>query len=368
MTHQPNPQAARKLAAARSNLITGHPFFGMLALRLRLVERNTTPTLAVDGKNVFYNAAFVMSLSKELCKSAMAHEVMHCVLEHISRRGSREPLRWNFAIDYAANLVLKDSGFEIGDNWLLDTKYRDMTAEQIYPLLPEQLGSAGGGKGPLDEVMMGDPTSAETDAVEWKIATVQAATAAKAQGKLPATMERFIDAITKPQVDWREQLRRFVTQISKDDYAWARPNRRYLSAGMYLPGLYSENMGPIVVGIDTSGSIDGPTLAAFGAEIRALAAAVKPSEIHVVYCDAEVNHVDVFTPYDDMQFKPHGGGCTAFKPVFDYVAEKNLKPECLVYLTDLYGDHRFAAPDYPTMWCCTTDQTASFGDTIRIQV
>lgn len=369
MTHQPNVQAARKLAAARSNLITGHPFFGMLALRLRLVERNTIPTLAVDGKNVFYNAKFVLGLSKELCKSAMAHEVMHCVLEHISRRGSREPLRWNFAIDYAANLVLKDSGFEIGDGWLLDNKYRDMTAEQIYPLLPEQLGGASGdGKGPLDEVMMGDPTSAETDAVEWKIATIQAATAAKAQGKLPATMERFIDAITKPKVDWRERLRRFVTQVAKDDYAWARPNRRYLSAGLYLPGMYSENMGPMVVGVDTSGSIDDKTLAAFQAEIQAIAASAKPSEIHVVYCDAEVNHVDVFTPYDEIKLKPHGGGGTAFKPVFDYVAQKNLKPECLVYLTDLFGDHGFAAPDYPTLWCCTTSQVASFGETIHIEV
>lgn len=369
MTTPTNAQAARKLAAARAKLIMGQPFFGMLALRLALVERSNISTLAVDGKSVFYNPQFVLGLSERLCQSAMAHEVMHCVLAHISRRGSREPLRWNYAIDFAANLVLRDSGFEIGDNWLLDTKYRDMTAEQIYPLLPEKLGGAGGGgKGPLDEVMEGTPGSAETDAVEWKIATIQAATAAKAQGKLPATMERFIDAVTKPQVDWREQLRRFVTQISKDDYAWARPNRRYLSAGMYLPGLYSENMGPIVVGIDTSGSIDGPTLAAFGAEIRALVAAVKPSEIHVVYCDAEVNHVDVFTPYDDMQFKPHGGGGTAFKPVFDYVAKKGLKPECLVYLTDLYGDHRFAPPEYPTLWCCTTDQVASFGDTIRIEV
>ncbi len=368
MTTPTNAQAARKLTAARTKLIMGQPFFGMLALRLAMVERSDIPTLAVDGKSVFYNPEFILSLSDSLCQSAVAHEVMHCVLAHISRRGSREPKRWNYAIDYAANLVLKDAGFEIGSGWLLSDKYRNMTAEQIYPLLPEQLGNGGGDSGPLDEVIEGNPGSAETDAVEWKVATLQAAATAKAQGKLPASLDRFVEDATKSKIDWRAQLRQFVTQISKDDYAWSRPNRRYLSAGLYLPGLYSENMGPLVVGIDTSGSITNEILSAMGAEVRAIAQAVRPSEIHVVYCDAEVNHVDVFTPYDDMQFKPHGGGGTAFEPVFDYVAKKNLRPECLVYLTDLFGDHHFAPPDYPTLWCCTTNQVASFGDTIHIEV
>ena len=366
MTTTPNPLAARKLAAARSKLIMGQPFFGMLALRLALVERSDIPTLAVDGKSVFYNPQFVIDLSNSLCQSAMAHEVMHCVLAHIGRRGSREPKRWNYAIDYAANLVLKDSGFEIGDGWLLDEKYRGMTAEQIYPLLPEKLGD-GKGSGPLDEVMDGNADSTETDAIEWKVATLQAAAAAKAQGKLPAGLDRFVEQSTKAQVDWRAQLRQFITQISKDDYAWSRPNRRYLSAGLYLPGLYSENMGPVVVGIDTSGSITPQVLSAFGSEIRALVQAVRPSELHVVYCDAEVNHVDVFTPHDDMQFKPHGGGGTDFRPVAEYVREKDLSPECVVYLTDGYGPFP-ERQDVPWLWCMTTDVEAPFGETVRIEV
>lgn len=363
-TNSINVKAARKLAAARSQLIMGQPFFGVLALRLALVERTNIPTLCVDGKSVFYNPDFVLGLTDSLCRSAMAHEVMHCVLDHISRCGARNPRRWNFAIDYAANLILQEAGFEIAPTWLLDKKYEGLSAEQIYPLLPENLGD----KAPLDEVMAGPTDSVEADSTDWMLATIQAATAAKAQGKLPASLDRLVENCTKSKVDWRAQLRQFVTQISKDDYAWSRPNRRYLSAGMYLPGLYSENMGPIVVGIDTSGSITAEVLASFGAEIRALVQAVRPSELHVVYCDAHVNHVDVFTPYDDMQFEPHGGGGTAFKPVFDYVAQKNLKPECLVYLTDLYGEHSFAPPDYATLWCCTSKEVASFGSTIRIEV
>lgn len=363
-----NLQAHKKLTVARSQLILGHPFFGMLALRLRLVERTNIPTLAVDGKHVFYNPEFVLGLSDSLCRSALAHEVMHCVLAHIGRRGARDPKKWNYAGDYALNQVLQDSGFEIGSGWLLHPQYQGMSADQIYAVLPDDPDGDGDGQSPLDDIMDGDLSEIESTSTDWKIAAIQAATTAKSQGKLTGSLQRFMEEAAKPQVDWRDQLRRFVTQISKDDYSWARPNRRYLSAGFYLPTLYSESMGDIVVGIDTSGSIDDKTLQTFGSEIRALTAAVRPTKVHVVYCDAEVNHVDTFGPYDEMRFTAHGGGGTAFKPVFDYVEAHQLAPECVIYLTDLYGDHDFASPDCPTLWCCTSAQRASFGDTVRIEV
>ena len=363
-----NAQAAHKLTVARSQLILSQPFFGMLALRLRLVERADIKTLAVDGKNVFYNPDFVLGLTDTLCRSAMAHEVMHCVFDHITRCGAREPKKWNYAGDYVINQLLHDAGFEIGEGWLLDARYKGMHADEVYSLLPDNPENNGKGQGPLDEMMPGgDGTSSAADATEWKIATIQAAAAAKAVGKLPGSLQRFVEDSARPQVDWRDRLRQFMTQTSKDDYSWARPNRRYLSARLYLPGLYSENMGPVVVGIDTSGSIDGKTLQAFGGEIRALVQAVRPSEVHIVYCDAEVNHVDVFSPYDEMKFAPHGGGGTDFRPVAAYVQEKNLSPECVVYLTDGYGPFP-EQQSAPWLWCMTTDVVAPFGETIRIEV
>lgn len=361
-----NQAAFDRLSTARSQLIIdkGHGFWGSLALRLKLVERESIPTLAVDGKRIFYNPDFINKLSGPLVKSALAHEVMHCVFDHFTRRGDRNPRKWNQAGDYAINLVLQDAGFEIGDGWLLSPAFRDMTADEIYAQLPD--GESG--NDPLDDVLPGDPADAEADAVEWKIATIQAAEAAKRAGALPAGLERFVEQSTQPKIDWRDQLRQFITQISRNDYAWTRPNRRFLSAGLYLPGLYSESMGEIVIGVDTSGSIDDVTLQAFAAEIRAITANTMPEKIHVVYCDAAVAHVDVYDPTDHMVFEAHGGGGTAFKPVFDYVEEHGLRPACLVYLTDLGGDHHFPAPGYPVMWACTTDQVASFGQTIRLEI
>jgi predicted metal-dependent peptidase len=377
-----NQEAMTKLTQARSGLILDHGFFGMLALRLRLremddtmragfIRRKMTPTLAVDGKSIFYDPTFILGLTMPLTRAALAHEVMHCVFEHIGRRNGRDPRKWNMAGDYVINQVLKDSGFELGDGWLIEPAYKDMTSDHIYSLMPDEPpddGSGGTGSGgALCDILDGDANDLDAQDIEWKVATVQAAQAAQAQGNLPASMKRFVDELTAPQVNWREQLQRFVTQISKNDYSWMRPNRRFLPQGFYLPTLYSESMGEIVVVIDTSGSIDQATLTAFGSEIKAIVQAVRPVKTWVIYCDAAVNHVDEFGPNDDIHFDMHGGGGTDFRPPFDYCEEHGIQPEALVYLTDMYGSFPDKA-DFPVMWCATTDKIGPIGDTIRIKV
>lgn len=362
-----NQDVVKQLIRARTALILDQPFFGMLALRLKLVEKNEIKTLAVDGKHVFYNADFVKSLSPSLTKSALAHEVGHCIFDHLGRRGARNPRKWNCAGDYVINDTIQSAGFELGTSWLHNAAFAGMGADHVYSLLPDDEDGEGGGGDPLDEMIDATGSDVECNAVDWKIATLQAAAAAKAMGKLHASLSRFVDELTAVKVDWRERLRRFVTENSRDDYSWLRPNRHFIMQGLYLPSLYSENMGEIVVAIDTSGSIDQPTLNAFGAEIKAIVGGARPKKTTVIYCDAAVNHVDTFEPNDELHFDMHGGGGTNFCPPFEYVAENGLKPVCFVYLTDGYGPFP-SAPEFPTLWCCTTEVVAPFGETVPIEV
>lgn len=351
------------MVLARTQLILRQGFFGMLALRLQFVERLDIPTLAVDGKHIFYNPDFVLSLSDKLTQSAVAHEVMHCALAHIGRRNGRDPKKWNVAGDYALNQILLDSKFQLGEGWLIDERFKGMSADQIYNLLPDSADTGSA----LDEMLDGDPAEVSVLETEWTLATIQAANEVKKAGKLPQTLERFVDQLTKPQVDWRERLRRFATQVSRDDYSWMRPNRRYLSAGLYLPSMYSERMGPMVNAIDTSGSISQKTLDVFGTEITAAWEAAQPERLYNIYCDARVNHVDEFAVGDVLTFKMCGGGGTDFRPPFEYGEQKNIAPACFIYLTDGYGDFPAVAPSYPVLWCMTTDVVAPFGETIQIK-
>jgi len=360
-----NTKAHDQLIHARTSLLLDHFFFGRLALYLEFVEEPECKTLAVDGKHIYYNPDFVLTLSRELTKSAIVHEVMHCVFQHMSRRGSRNPRKWNMAGDYAINDIIKNAKFPLDKGWLHDPAYAGMSAEHVYDLLPE----GEDGSGPQDEVRDAPAGEGKADVgMDWQIAVSQAAQACKNKGEMPKGMERIIGDLTTPSVPWREVLQRFITQTTKDDYTWSRPNKKFLEAGWFLPTLHSESMGEIAVVIDTSGSIDQPTLDAFGSEIEAIVAQTRPSNVVVIYCDAAVNHVDEFAPGDTLKFVAHGGGGTDFRPAFTFVATRPTPPVCLAYLTDMYGSFPSAEPEYPVLWCATSDVVGPFGETLRIEI
>lgn len=368
-----NDQAKLALTRARAALILDQPFFGTLALRLRLIERTDIPTMAVDGKRMFYNPSFVLKQDMSVLKAAVAHEVSHCVFDHCRRVATRNRRKWNAAGDYVINDMLKKSGFVLGDGWLIDPAFAGMTADHVYTLLPD------GEDGPsaFDEVLPGggedgeghiSEADAEMQRMDWVVATVQAAEAAKAVGKLPGELQRFVTNMTQPKVDWRTQLRNLITEKSKDDYSWQHPNRRFIAYGMVLPGLYSENFGTLAVVTDDSGSIDQPTFDAFSAEICAIRDSVRPEKTIHMSCDARVNHYREYTREDEFKMESHGGGGTDFRPPFDKLEEENIEPKVFVYLTDGYGPFPETPPAYPVIWCMTTEVVPSFGDTVRIEV
>lgn len=361
-----NAEAANKLSIARSQLLLDHPFFGVLALKLRLVESEQVPTLAVDGVNIYYNPQFVLQrLTQDTCRSAIAHEVMHCVFEHILRRGARNLMRWNKAGDYAINPILKNAGLPLGDGWLYNRAWENMSADEIYELLDDQSDS---GEALCEIQMPGSKEAMSDQEVEWKLATIQAAKAAESlqNGSVPGQLRKMLDDILAPEIPWKEALAQFMTEKAKDDYSWRRPNPFYIHSGVYLPSMDGVGMGEVVIGLDTSGSVLS-ALDEFGATIKNIAASVKPSRVHIVYCDAAVNKVDVFERGQTLNFEAVGGGGTDFRPVFDYVAEHNIRPACLLYLTDMYGSFPETAPSYPVVWCSTTDSKGPFGDTLRIK-
>jgi predicted metal-dependent peptidase len=122
----------------------------------------------------------------------------------------------------------------------------------------------------------------------------------------------------------------------------------------------------IAVAVDTSGSISNDVLNTFGAEIKGIFDFARPTEVHVIYCDSEVQHVDVFKQGEELHFELHGGGGTSSKPPFEYIAEQGITPEVLVYLTDLEGPFPDPA-EFPVLWCSIEDHEAPFGKTIHIR-
>jgi predicted metal-dependent peptidase len=403
--------SAVRIQKARTTLLLDYPFFGTLLFRLGAQARSSIATMATDGVSLYFNPLFVETLSAVEIAGTLAHEVMHPALQHHTRRGGRNPRRWNMACDYAINPMLLDAGLTLPKDVLLDTRFRGMSAERIYNLLEEEeqnpssssdAGTAsqdasadsGGGSnnsesssseddmdgpqapqtpGGIGQVLDApEPEKREGDTVaeqarDWQIAVEQAENVAKLAGKLPAGVTRSLETAQAARVDWRELLRRAWSETTPADYSWTRPNRRHVWAGLYLPGVVCEGVGEICIAVDCSGSINARQLGLFEAEVRSILAGQQPRLVHVLYFDTEVQNVEIYQAGQPVKLAPVGGGGTDFRPCFHWLEERGITPQTLVFLTDLWGTFPGDVPPYPVLWASTGKRDAPFGQVIPME-
>jgi predicted metal-dependent peptidase len=402
-----------RIQKARTTLLLNHPFFGTLLFRLGAQARSSIGTMATDGVSLYFNPRFVETLSAAEIAGTLAHEVMHPALQHHTRRGGRNPRRWNMACDYAINPMLLDAGLTLPKDVLLDNRFRGMSAERIYNLLEgeeqsqssssetdtecqdDSADSGVGGSntagsnnndkdnddtpsvpqttGGIGQVLDApEPESGEGDAVaeqarDWQIAVEQAENVAKLAGKLPAGVTRGLEAAASARVDWRELLRCAWSETTPADYSWNRPNRRHVWNGLYLPGLVCEGVGEICIAVDCSGSINARQLGLFEAEVRSILAGQQPRLVHVLYFDTEVQKSETYHAGLPIKLTPEGGGGTDFRPCFRWLEERGIVPQTLVFLTDLWGSFPEQAPPYPVLWASTDRRSAPFGLVIPME-
>ena len=156
---QPNPDiteqelaemridVADRIIVARVGLLLRHPFFGNMATRL--IVKNCDdwcPTAATDGRHLYYNTQFFNAMSNKEIEFVIAHEILHCVFDHITRREDRIPVLHNIACDYIVNNTLVRD--KIGEMVKIvqcyqDFKYDGWMSEQVYDDLFKQAEERG---------------------------------------------------------------------------------------------------------------------------------------------------------------------------------------------------------------------------------
>jgi predicted metal-dependent peptidase len=406
-----------KVVKARTTLVLDEPFFGSIIMRMDLIESRNCPggTMATDGYRIIFNPDFVDELTMSHTKAILAHEVLHVANLHHTRMGNRDPEKWNIAGDYAINSILKECNYDIPDYGLYNARYKDMTTEEIYAILPDgQSGSENGQgqsqggqgqnqnqggngqsgqNGGSDPGRMGivikprslnedgsqrTPSSAEIQQAEedQKLVNKMAANIAKAYGRMPAGMDRVIQDMLEPKINWTEALRDFVEKSSKGDYDWRRPNSRHLQRGFYLPSLHSQCIGTVAIAVDTSGSIGQAEIDQFAGEITQILQEFAGLDAKVFYIDTHL-HIDAIEEFGSNDFPielhPKGGGGTDFRPVFDYYEKQSEVPTCLIYFTDMWcSSYPQNTPQFPVLWANTTSEMPygppPFGSVIHIPI
>ena len=443
-------ESALRVSDCVTELLRKQPFFGNLVLRLPPRPDFSRETLATDGHEIRYSPRWVAETDSHLIETAMARVVMACALKHHTRRGERDPERWQMASQLVTHALIRDAGFTLPPD---AEAWDGLTVEQAYDRLQAEDGdSDDDGNAPSDaaagaspagqaspdgddedshdqtdssaddsagqnedgddepngedgddqdgdgqgqdtsddaddgtsdappshdpsgtgEVMDadaragddGEPAEAPVDITAeeqaWDEAMHQALNIARAEGKVPGQVEETVQGAHASTLDWRTLLRRYMTDAASHDYSWSVPNRRFIDTGLYLPSIRSEGIETIAFIIDVSSSLPSAILAEFWAELREVAAEIRPESVIVLQVDTVVQDVAEYAADDlpeEMAIKGRGG--TDFRPGFEWLDEQGIQPGVCLYFTDMEcSDYPETEPPFPVLFCDYGDEAS----------
>ena len=135
-------KASEILSVCRRDVLTKYPFIGSIALRMEMVPVRDirVRTACTDGNSVYFDIAFLSSLTREEQTFVLAHEVWHAVMMHLVRRQNRNPELFNIATDKEVNYMLQKDGFVAPKELLFPTKEEEgKCAEEIYEMLLKKM-------------------------------------------------------------------------------------------------------------------------------------------------------------------------------------------------------------------------------------
>ena len=374
-----------RIIVARVGLLLRHPFFGNMATRLKIVCGDAwCPTAAVDGRNLYFNTQFFDALTNREIEFVIAHEILHCVFDHLGRREDRDALIYNIAADYIVNNILVRD--RIGDKPKLiqifqDFKYENWTSEEVYDEIKEkydeeelkQLGElldehVDWGKDPGEEGEEGPGANANGDGGnskgqgrptysdeelrkirdEIKENMISAAQSAGA-GNVPGGVERMLKELTDPKMNWREILRQQIQSTIRDDYTFSRPSRKGWHTGAILPGMNFQETIDLCISIDMSGSIGNEQATDFLSEVKGIMDEYRDYNIKLWCFDTNVyNEADFSADGGDTleDYEVTGGGGTDFMVNWQYMKDNDIVPKKFLMFTDGYAWDSWGDEDY----------------------
>lgn len=401
-----------------------NPFFAHLALHLKFVKCDNLPPFAKFGVdkygNMLYKEHEVINTPVEQLIGVILHETMHCSLMHLEREGKRDKIISNMSQDLCVNDMLRTNGFELPEGLVpynheytfkgtditvedIDKKNFEMIYDEIYPKLKnKQKDKSGFGFGRWDEHIYGDKEGESDSGLggsssdgkdnkneygvslsdlqkemtpdKWKKALIQSVLASQTRGDLPSGMERILDDILAPDINWRAILYRYMVSMIPFDSTMQFPSRRGFGIGVYLPSMKKEYIEGVIA-VDVSGSISQRQYSQFIMMVIDIVRSFENFRCKFISCDCVVQDVLDFSNSDIEKIKNikiKGGGGTDFQPTINYITEHEQNAKFLIYLTDGYSCEFSLekVPNLRVLWVLTKDGTDEYikdkGEILRI--
>lgn len=356
-------------------------FLGPVLCSLDFVWDEKVPTAETDGRKVWWNPDFFMSLTAETRATVLVHELWHPALLHGIRRAGRDPEIWNQACDYRINNDLLVSGFSFkGIEWCcLDPSIDDngrLAEEEIYDLINSGalvppppmpgLGQGDWGNGDLREPSKEDAQKV----VEMVLRAIHQHKLAGGAGNIPQVIQETLDKFLAPIVPWEKELMQFCTDLVEDGYSWARPNRRYAHR-VYLPSvtMEEERLRHIAYYLDVSGSCSNHDVLRFNSEVKFIKEVLRPEKLTLVQFTCSIVHESVFLDEDPFEETVrYGTGGTSLVCVREHMLKH--RPTAAIVFSDLDCNPMAKLPfDIPVIWCAVraAGRKVEFGKLIHMR-
>jgi predicted metal-dependent peptidase len=346
-----------KLARACKSLILREPFYGLFLIGLNKKIRKDVPTAGVSkhgiGIQLSINADFFMGLPDEHQIGLLKHELLHVSFGHLMMRDSYPNKKlFNIAADleinqYIDRSMLPEGGLTL-DSFaelklpkkagtkkyydLLEQECKNNPCQSLQSILDQMDGDSQYDHKTWEEFE--ELAEAEKKLVQRQIEHQLKETAeqtVKRRGNIPGELAELIkrlQTVLPPSFDWKGYLKRFVgnSVFTFTKKLRRKFNKRYTDN----PGLKIKHKNHILIGVDTSGSVNTKELEHFMSEM--VHVQKTGHQITVAQCDTNLSDVSPFNSKKDWQIKGRGGTC--FQPVIDHFNEMRGRYTALIYLTD----------------------------------
>ena len=376
----------RELDRVKSKVFLGKnaAFLGPLMCSMNFTWTSEIATACTNGIALRWNPHWFLDLKPKVRGTVLIHELWHPGLLHMLRRGTRDPLIWNYAGDIVINNMLDKEGYSFeGLTPWLDHQYDGMMTEEVYDALmlraeqeleelmaqfdPKMWGRTDPETGQSDA---GDIEEAGEDPADQKsiqqtiinavVSAAHSAALSGGAGDMPGEVQTTLKRFLSPKLPWERILHQFFNELANLDYTWSRPNRRY--DDIYLPSLQDDRQGldHILYFQDVSGSISDGDSIRFNSEFKYVKDTFQPEKMTYCQFDTVIQKEDVFLkedPFEEILIVGRGG--TSLVCVRDKILE--LEPTAVVIFSDLQCSQMEALPqglNIPIIWVALNNKGA----------
>lgn len=396
--------------AAQAIAHLGEVDAALAVLALWCRHRDGTGPTATAGETISYGPGFdLLGLPEQV--GLVAHHVLHVALRHSARSAGLaerlgeafDPALFTMAADAIINETLILAGHAIPRPSVVLTELLDEAgmpaasavaalehwdADRLAmalhrdPTRAKRLRDWARTRGFNDDLKTGAPDEAgpAQSAADWRNQILRAMEAGRKAGSGIGQLGAILADLMPDEVPWEVVLRGLLARalVERPTPTWSRPSRLFIArlaeaertggpVPVFEPGQRRSSRRPrIVVGLDTSSSIDPQTLRLFWAEAFGIARRTG-AEVHLLAFDEGVHVSSQLDPAawrDRIPAQVRTGGGTDLTDLFAQTAR--LQPSILVVLTDLDAPIP-AAPTFPVLWAVPRRvETPPFGRVICV--